>query len=200
MILFCGDPHGHFGHIIDAVQEHQPAAVILLGDLQAQRPLEVELASILDKTEVWFIHGNHDTDSEADHDNIFSSKLANRNLHGRVVEIAGQRIAGLGGVIFSVDYERLQKQRADILVTHEAPSSHPHGFAIDELASRMGVSKAIHGHHIAQLDYSAERTRLGFDAFGVGFRGIIDQDGLRRTEDVVWKSLFGKSPQYDHAE
>lgn len=188
LILFCGDPHGHFGHIIEAVQEHQPAAVILLGDLQAQRPLEVELALILDKTEVWFIHGNHDTDSEADHDNLFGSKLANRNLHGRVVEIAGQRIAGLGGVIFPVDYERLQKQRADILVTHEAPSSHPHGFAIDELASRMGVSKAIHGHHNDQLDYSAERTRLGFNAFGVGFRGIIDQDGLRRTEDVVWKS------------
>jgi hypothetical protein len=58
MILFCGDPHGHFCHIIEAVQEHQPAAVILLGDLQAQRPLEDELALILDKTEVWFIHGN----------------------------------------------------------------------------------------------------------------------------------------------
>lgn len=64
MILFCGDPHGQFDHIIEAVQEHRPAAVILLGDVQAQRPLEVELASILDKTENWFIHGNHDTDTE----------------------------------------------------------------------------------------------------------------------------------------
>lgn len=53
---------------------------------------------ILDKTEVWFIHGNHDTDSEADHDHLFGSALADRNLHGRVVEIAGLRIAGLGGV------------------------------------------------------------------------------------------------------
>lgn len=237
MILFCGDPHGHFGHIIEAVQEHRPAAVILLGDLQAQRPLEVELALILDKTEVWFIHGNHDTDSEADHDNLFGSTLAHRNLHGRVVEIAGQRIAGLGGVfrgkvwappapatfenpkqylarcgkgnfwrgglpltqrstIFPVDYERLQKQRADILVTHEAPSAHPHGFAaIDELARQLGVSTSFHGHHHDQLDYSAERTRLGFDAFGVGFRGIIDQDGQAKTENVIWKSLFRTSPE-----
>ena len=98
MILFCGDPHGHFGHLIEAVQAHQPAAVILLGDLQAQRPLEDELALILDKTEVWFIHGNHDTGTEADHDHLFGSALAHRNLHGRVVEIAGLRIAGLGGV------------------------------------------------------------------------------------------------------
>lgn len=82
MILFCGDPHGQFAHIIEAVQDHQPAAVILLADLQAQRPLEVELAPILDKTEVWFIHGNHDTDSEADHDHLFGSALADRNLHG----------------------------------------------------------------------------------------------------------------------
>jgi predicted phosphodiesterase len=98
MILFCGDPHGHFDLIIEAVEEHRPEAVILLGDMQAQRPLEIELASILDKTELWFIHGNHDTDSDADHDHLFDSALAGRNLHGRVVEIAGLRIAGLGGV------------------------------------------------------------------------------------------------------
>ena len=56
MILFCGDPHGYFEHIIEAVQEHRPEAVILLGDLQPKRPLEVELAPILALTEVWFMH------------------------------------------------------------------------------------------------------------------------------------------------
>jgi hypothetical protein len=224
MILFCGDPHGHFGHIIEAVQEHQPAAVILLGDLQAHRPLEIELAPILDKTDIWFIHGNHDTDSEADHDHLFGSALADRNLHGRVAVVAGLRIAGLGGVfrgkvwtpptraifenpkqylaqcgkdnywrsglplkhrssIFPVDYQRLKKQHADILVTHEAGSAHPHGFAaIDDLARSLGVSKTFHGHHLDQRDYKAERTRLGFNAFGVDFRGIIDQNGLPRTK------------------
>lgn len=226
MILFCGDPHGQFSHIIEAVQEHQPKAVILLGDLQAKRPLEIELAPILDRTEIWLIHGNHDTDSESDHDHLFGSKLADRNLHGRAVEIAGLRIAGLGGVfrgkvwepptlarfdtpqqyqaqcgkgnlwrgglplkhrstIFPVDFESLQKQRADILVTHEAGSAHPHGFAaIDELARRLGVSTSFHGHHHDQRDYSAERTRLGFNAFGVGLRGIIDQDGRKKTENT----------------
>lgn len=220
MILFCGDLHGQFGHVIEAVLVRQPAAVILLGDLQAQNPLEVELAPILGHTEIWFIHGNHDTDSDADHDNLFDSALADRNLHGRVVEIAGVRIAGLGGVfrgqvwsppapwafetpkqylastgksnrwrdglprkhrssIFPGDYQRLAGQRADVLVSHEAPSSHPHGFAaLDELARSLRVARSFHGHHHDRLDYSAESTRLGFSAFGVGLRGITDQDGL----------------------
>jgi Calcineurin-like phosphoesterase len=64
-IFFCGDVHGHFDHVIEAVRQHGPAAIVLLGDVQAQKPLEQELAPILEKTAVWFIHGNHDTDSDA---------------------------------------------------------------------------------------------------------------------------------------
>jgi predicted phosphodiesterase len=97
-IFFCGDTHGNFPFVIQTVLTHRPAAIVFLGDLQAQQPLEKELESILGLTEVWFVHGNHDTDSQADHDNLFLSALADRNLHGRIVEIAGKRIAGLGGV------------------------------------------------------------------------------------------------------
>lgn len=97
-IFFCGDNHGRFEHIIEAVQVHSPAAIVLLGDIQAQKPLEQELESILDRTAVWFIHGNHDTDTAEDHDHLFGSVLAERNLHGRVVEVAGVRMAGLGGI------------------------------------------------------------------------------------------------------
>jgi calcineurin-like phosphoesterase family protein len=71
---------------------------VLLGDIEPQRSLEVELAPILDKTEIHFIHGNHDTDTEANVRNLFESTLARRNLDGRVIEVAGVRIAGLGGV------------------------------------------------------------------------------------------------------
>ncbi len=218
-ILFCGDTHGRFSHVIEAVHVHRPAAIVFLGDLQAQKPLEVELASILDSTEVWFIHGNHDTDSDADHDNLFGSALGHRNLHGRVVEVAGLRIAGLGGIfrgqiwappadwtyesrsdyvarcgkgnlwrgglprkhrssIFPAEYFSLVGQQADILVSHEAPSCHPHVFeAVDELARNLNVRKAFHGHHHDCLDYSGARPTLGFDAFGVGFCGIADQNG-----------------------
>jgi predicted phosphodiesterase len=97
-LMFFGDPHGNFDFVIRSVQSYAPEAIVLLGDIQARRPLQIELAAITGATEVWFIHGNHDTDSEADHDNLFGSELAHRNLHGRVVEIAGLRVAGLGGV------------------------------------------------------------------------------------------------------
>ena len=97
-LLFFGDPHGDFVPVIAAVERFEPEAIVLLGDIQARRPLHVELAPILGKTEVWFIHGNHDTDSDADYDNLWGSELADRNLHGRVVKIAGYQVAGLGGV------------------------------------------------------------------------------------------------------
>lgn len=222
-ILFFGDNHGHFRHIIAAVEREKPDAIVLLGDIQAQRPLEIELAPILGKTIVRFIHGNHDTDSDADYRHLFGSKLADRNLHGRVENICGVRIAGLGGVfrgrvwsppdppvhqrfvdwqralgktragqgaaghpevrthastIFPDVWKRLREERADVLVTHEAPTCHPHGFAaIDELARALGVHSSFHGHHHDRLDYSSRWDALRFRAYGVGFCGITDLEG-----------------------
>lgn len=237
-ILFCGDVHSNFEHVVDVVLKHSPAAIVLLGDLQPKKPLDVELREILEKTEIWFIHGNHDTDSDGEYFRLFDSKLADRNLHGRVVQIAGMRIAGLGGVfrgsiwappapwafetqdeytekcrkielwregmprkhhssIFPADYFNLAGQRADILVTHEAPSSHPHGYdAIDELTRSLGATKSFHGHHHDRLNYSKHYARLRFEAHGVGFRGITDlagrvvRPGNFDEESRTWKRHF----------
>ena len=72
----------------------------------------------------------------------------------------------------TVDY--LGKQRAQVLVTHEAPSSHPFGWAaIDELAKKMGVSYVFHGHHHETKIY----PYCGFQAVSVGFRSIVEIDG-----------------------
>ena len=96
-VLYCGDPHGRFRHIIEAAGHTKASAVVLLGDLQPTRPLHAELEAIADR--VWFIHGNHDTDSDADFQNVWDSKLAGRNIDGRVVTLPdGTRLAGLGGV------------------------------------------------------------------------------------------------------
>lgn len=227
-ILFFGDNHGHFDHIVAAVEREKPDAIVLLGDIQAQRPLEVELAPILGKTTIRFIHGNHDTDSDFDFRHLFESKLAHWNLHGRVEEIAGVRIAGLGGIfrgkiwmppadpsfgafdewrkslswgvsardrhmmglvegplartqrstIFPDIYDRLALERADVLVTHEAPSCHPYGFtAIDELARALGAETSFHGHHHDRLDYSPHWAALHFRAYGVGFCGVTSLNG-----------------------
>lgn len=211
-LMFFGDPHGDFKFVIRTVQRLLPQAIVLLGDIQARSPLELELAAILDLTEVWFVHGNHDTDSEADHDNLFGSELAHRNLHGRVVEIAGLQVAGLGGVfrariwappldpsfasvadrlkvirpserwreglplrhrssIFPDDYERLSRQRADILVTHEGLGGHPRGWsALDDLATSLRAQAVVHGHLHQTIDYVAEEhldPAAGYQAFGV---------------------------------
>lgn len=218
-ILFCGDVHGNFAHILPVAQAVQPCAVVLLGDIQSPRPLHVELADIADK--VWFIHGNHDTDSQQDFDHLWGSQLAHRNVHGRVVTLPnGLRLAGVGGVfrqrawhpskptagfhtpqahaaatprqdrfnggphrkhwssIYPGVLENLAAQSADILITHEAPSCHPNGFAVlDGLARAMGVRWAFHGHQHDSLDYSAYVAHLGFQVYGVGLRGIVDLQG-----------------------
>ena len=242
MILFFGDVHGDFSHVRPLVEQHQPQAVIFLGDLEASAPLDQVLTDVMELTRVWWIPGNHDTDSLETYQNLYGSTLATRNLHGKVVEIAGLRIAGLGGVfrsavwyprenmntlplyysynvaarslmpaelakiyrasrdkyasvndvepplvgkgllhkstIFPDVWQRLAAQEADILVTHEAPSCHHNGFvAITELARVMRVKQLFHGHQHARLDYRESWQRMGFLAFGAGFREVLDLDG-----------------------
>lgn len=232
-ILFCGDPHGRFQHIIDAVGRLHPMAVVFLGDMQPKKPLHNELEGVL-KTELWYIHGNHDTDWTDEKnreckywDNIWGSTLADRNIHGRVVTLPnGIRLAGLGGVfrglvwdprlpepffrnqkehtkstprqdrwkgsvhlrhwstIYPDDLNQLASQRADVLVTHEAPGYHDYGFKIlDDLARSLGAKVSVHGHQHDQIDSSDKWQQQGFKSFGIGLRGItaIDADGNVET-------------------
>ena len=51
-------------------------------------------------------------------------------------------------VILPEDHDALRGQWADVLVCHEAPLSHPHGFgALDDLARTLGARLVVHGHH-----------------------------------------------------
>ncbi|WP_159273324.1 metallophosphoesterase [Variovorax boronicumulans] len=250
-LVFFGDPHGDLDPVIAAVERFRPEAIVLLGDIQARQPLHVELGPILGLTEVWFIHGNHDTDTVEDFDNLFGSQLADRNLHGRVVEIAGYKVAGLGGIfrskiwdpqqpiekaafqssdamrrtmkreerwrdgisrkhrssIFPADYQRLLRSGpADILVTHEAPAVHPHGWkAVDELAETLGVQLVVHGHHHQNIDYLGEGLTTAvapFRAFGVDMGSHLawprDETGLGSPpQDLLDLAtrVFGASAQ-----
>ncbi|MHB1282398.1 MAG: metallophosphoesterase family protein [Metallibacterium scheffleri] len=245
-ILFAGDPHGHFEHLFAVVRASRPQALVLLGDIEAPAPLQELMAPIEARgTQVWFIHGNHDTDRAPTWEAL--QDWPERNLHGRVVEVAGVRIAGLGGVfrdeiwrpdrhvqpkfsslsayladlrlrtnpkdwartlqslgvirhhssLFPDDFDALVGQDAEVLVTHEAPSCHPLGFAaIDDLARALGVHTLFHGHHHDHLDYSGRTAALGFHAHGVGLRGVSALDGavLRAGEkDAARASRFGTS-------
>ncbi len=96
-ILYCGDPHGQFRHIVEAAGHTKASAIVLLGDQEPGRPLHEELGALLDR--IWWIPGNHDADSDELYERVWGSKLVDRNLHGRVVTLPdGTRLAGLGGV------------------------------------------------------------------------------------------------------
>jgi predicted phosphodiesterase len=235
MIYFLGDVHGRLDHVLPAIGRRgdEQANVVFLGDIEAGRPFEEEIRPLTEAgVGVWFVHGNHDTDSQAIWDNLQGSW--HRCLDGRVVDIEGVRVAGLGGIfrgevwypdgvaaanqqssvrsyeeylarlkattpprlrdsarvtgkalkhlstIFPEIYDRLAGEKADVLVVHEAPSCHPHGFpAIDLLVQVMGVKIVFHGHHHDSRDYSAWEAKMGFRSHGVGFRGITSLLGER---------------------
>jgi len=60
----------------------------MLGDLEPQRPLDLELASLIAREiPVWYIHGNHDADSAELWARVWGSEIADRNIPGRVVEL-----------------------------------------------------------------------------------------------------------------
>ena len=50
--------------------------------------------------------------------------------------------------ILPEDFDQLSAERFDVLVTHEAPTTHEHGYAvIDTLARAAGARLIVHGHH-----------------------------------------------------
>lgn len=99
-VLYCGDPHGEFAHIVETAHRVQASAVVLLGDLTPLRALDEELAPLLERgVAVHFIHGNHDADSDAVAERVWCGRLAAHNIHAQVVTLPdGTRLAGLGGV------------------------------------------------------------------------------------------------------
>lgn len=215
-ILFAGDPHGEFDPVISAVEQYNPEAVVLLGDYDLQKPLEQYLQPIINKTQIWWIPGNHDFEQISHHQNLFSSQLSSQGLHLKVIEIAGLRIAGLGGIflgrvwypprrpkwkskqhykthhgaelennaklslkyqsaIWYDEWAEFKKLKADVLVTHEAPRSHKHGFiAIDQLAEAMGVHTVFHGH---LHEYYQATIRNDIQVVGVANAKVADLSG-----------------------
>ncbi len=232
-IVFVGDIHRHWNHVEHglAALERKLRHVVLLGDMECTAPLDHHAAPILAHgATLHWIFGNHDADGGAAMWDNLSNPARNPltapgALHGRVLNIAGLRVAGLGGTfhtriwnppnpprltsrdqleadmatlgpgwspdaarslarnlatlaIWPEDVEALASQRADILVTHEAPSSHRSGAAVlDSLARAMGAKLVVHGHH--HIGYRAT-AHDGLEVQGVGAAWGIDLTGRPR--------------------
>ena len=73
--------------------------------------------------------------------------------------------------IFPEDFRVLAGKRADILVAHEAPSTHRHGFAaLDDLARALRVRLVVHGHHHTSL---TGMTTDGIAVIGLGKAEVL---------------------------
>ncbi len=67
--------------------------------------------------------------------------------------------------IFPEDFAALGRHRFDVLVSHEAPSTHRHGFAVIDRLAELGAARLIvHGHH--------HQAYAGRTPGGVAVRGL----------------------------
>ncbi len=239
-LVFIGDVHQNWHHVEAglAALPQKPRAAILLGDIQCDRPLDELAAPLLAAgVAVHWIHGNHDNDGGPEMwanlaDPARNPRTAAGALHGRVREIEGVRIAGLGGTfrprvwappapprlhgrvelvddlatlgsgygpgqiaalrhslstaaIWPEDIAALTALKADILVTHEAPSSHPAGNAVmDALARAMGARMIVHGHHHVASHAEAHD--------GLRVMGVASAWGAALDGRVLWE---GEKPR-----
>ncbi|UFN48421.1 metallophosphoesterase [Roseomonas sp. OT10] len=240
-IVFVGDIHRHWRYVEEglAALPAPPRAAVLLGDMECDEPLDRLAAPLLRRgVAVHWIFGNHDYDGGPEMWANLSAPQRNPltapgALHGRVVEIGGLRVAGLGGVfrrrvweppepprlqaraeleadlatleagwnaaqrraladalaamaIWPEDWEALRRQRADILVTHEAPSSHPIGAAaLEELARALGARLLVHGHHHVNT--------LSTAPDGLRVLGVASGWGVAADGAILWP---GEAPRW----
>ena len=118
-VIVVGDTHGDHAHVITLAREHQPDAMIHVGDFDLEAPFTDVFAPVLEICPLYFVAGNHDFDNADYYDHLFQD-TAELNLHGRVVDVHGLRIAGLGGnfqsrIWYPPDVEARVKSRREFL-------------------------------------------------------------------------------------
>jgi len=96
MLLFAGDTHGSHRHLADIAAREKPDAIIHVGDFDLEFPYREAFVEVLAICPMYFVAGNHDFDNVRYHDNLLIGTEA-FNLHGRVINIDGIRVAGLAG-------------------------------------------------------------------------------------------------------
>lgn len=109
---------------------------------------------------------------------VYASRRDRLRHVPRADRLRGGLPLGDRATIFPEDVRALEGLRADVLVTHEAPSSHRHGFiGIDMAASACRARLVVHGHHHESLEGSLPD--------GTPIRGLAKAEVLRlRWEDL----------------
>ena len=153
-IVFIGDIHQMWDKVEHGLSRLRtlPKAAVILGDVQCDRPLDTLAAPLLSRgVDVHWIFGNHDNDggpgmwrflTEPEHNPI----TAERSLHGCISEVAGVRIAGLGGTF-----------RPRIWEPPDPPRLH-HRAELPEDVRRMG--RGWRPDHIDAMVHSLSTTAI----------------------------------------
>jgi len=210
-MVFVGDVHRQWQRVEQGIAActTPPKTVILLGDLECTHPLDELVMPLLQRgVALFWIFGNHDNDGGPEmwanlggtsrpriweppdqprvrrRDDL-PADLEKLGPHWSATHRAGLAHSLGATAIWPEDYQHLATQRADILVTHEAPSSHPAGnAALDALARAMGAQLIVHGHH--HVCYRAVAPD-GLRALGVAAAWGLTADGT-----TLWR---GEAPR-----
>jgi len=139
------------GGLIDARTDLYALGVIYYQSLTGRMPFEGDNRPLIAAA-----HLQHALTPLAEHRPDLSAglcqwieSLLSQNPNDRPADAATALARTLATLaIWPEDVERLAAEKADILVTHEAPSSHRSGAAVlDDLARAMGARLVVHGHH-----------------------------------------------------
>jgi predicted phosphodiesterase len=105
--------------------------------------------------------------------------------------------------IFAEDLMHLSRiagtEKIDILVSHEAPESHPRGYQIiGDLARALGVQMLVHGHHHERYDAIIDGD---IKVVGVGLLGTPDvqswlDEGLYWLDPTTFKHKLSRRPRF----
>src|SRR5690348_7975512 len=97
-IVIAGDPHGNFPPILRTCATLDPGTLTLVGDCDLREPLRHVLAPLFNAGwNVLWIIGNKDAETATAFDNLVTD-FPEGDIGGKVIEIDGLRVAGLGGV------------------------------------------------------------------------------------------------------
>lgn len=153
-LVFIGDIHQQWDKVargLDALAE-PPTTAVLLGDIECDRPLDALAEPLLSRgIAVHWIFGNHDNDGGPEMwanlcDPARNPLTADGALHGRVTQIAGLRIAGLGGTF----RPRVWDPPAD-------PRLHARAHLDDDIAA---LGREWQDHHRSALAHSLSSAAI----------------------------------------
>lgn len=139
-VLFFGDTHGHFDHVNDYVRTYKPESIVFLGDLQPKQHLHDMFKDIDRTSQVWFIHGNHDADTEHQEKLMFKSPWACRNINGKVITLpSGLRLCGLGGVFRGEIWMPPMEEKFNSWTAYVKERKHKSNFALKQRRHRTTI-------------------------------------------------------------